>query len=172
MGMDVIGKNPTTETGEYFRNNVWAWRPLWDYCCEVGSDLFSDPTNGHFNDGYGLDGQGAEILATRLRGEIAAGNTAQYEREYNAHLASLPRHTCQWCNGTGIRTDEVGVDLGFPSQRLAPEIAAIVGREAGYCNGCSGEGLCDHPDTSYGFWADNVAEFAAFLADSGGFEIW
>jgi hypothetical protein len=28
MGMDVYGKEPKSDKGEYFRNNVWWWRPL------------------------------------------------------------------------------------------------------------------------------------------------
>ena len=40
MGMDVYGIAPTSERGEYFRNNVWWWRPLWDYCCEVDSEWY------------------------------------------------------------------------------------------------------------------------------------
>ena len=35
MGMDVFGKNPTDEKGAYFRNNVWFWHPLWDYCLHL-----------------------------------------------------------------------------------------------------------------------------------------
>jgi len=171
MGMDVIGTNPASETGEYFRNNVWAWHPLWTYCHEVAPDLL-DETGGHFNDGSGLNGRGAQILAQRLLAEIAAGRTAQYEADYNAHRASLPRHACEWCDGTGIRTDEVGWNLGMPGKELDETVAIAVGRTHGYCNGCSGEGVCDHPDASYEFYTENVAQFAAFLADCGGFEIW
>ncbi|QOR55575.1 MAG: hypothetical protein UMS36scaffold28_65 [Phage 59_13] len=29
MGMDVYGVKPKSKQGEYFRNNVWSWRPLW-----------------------------------------------------------------------------------------------------------------------------------------------
>lgn len=28
MGMDVYGDKPTTTKGEYFRANVWSWRPI------------------------------------------------------------------------------------------------------------------------------------------------
>ena len=31
MGFDLSGLNPKNETGEYFRNNVWWWRPLAQY---------------------------------------------------------------------------------------------------------------------------------------------
>ena len=27
--------------GVYFRNNVWWWRPLWNYVCEVCEDVMS-----------------------------------------------------------------------------------------------------------------------------------
>ena len=171
MGMDVIGKNPASETGEYFRNNVWAWRPLWNYCSEVAPDLLAS-INGHYNDGEGLNSRSARDLAERLDTEVTSGRTAVYEQAYNDRLATLPRHDCEWCGGTGIRDDKVGVENGFPTRELSVEVAAIVGRTTGWCNGCHGEGLCDHPDTSYGFWTDNVVQFAAFLRDCGGFEIW
>ena len=35
MGMDVYGIAPEKEWGEYFRSNVWWWRPLWDYTAEI-----------------------------------------------------------------------------------------------------------------------------------------
>lgn len=171
MGMDVIGKNPTTETGEYFRNNVWFWRPLWGYCCEVAPDVCAD-VNGQHNDGDGLDADSARVLAARLQAEIDSGRTAAYEAAYNAYRAALPRHDCEFCDGTGVRTDEVGVNLGMPTQALAPDVAAIVGRTHGYCNGCGGEGKVDDDMMSYPFVTDNVAKFAEFLASSGGFEIW
>ena len=28
MGMDVMGVNPKTKEGEYFRANCWSWRPI------------------------------------------------------------------------------------------------------------------------------------------------
>ena len=28
MGMDIYGRKPENEVGEYFRRNVWGWRPL------------------------------------------------------------------------------------------------------------------------------------------------
>src|SRR3989338_3823289 len=35
VGMDVFGRAPTTEAGEYFRNSGTWWYPLAEYCCEV-----------------------------------------------------------------------------------------------------------------------------------------
>ena len=28
--------------GIYFRNNVWWWRPLWNYCYNIAPDLVGD----------------------------------------------------------------------------------------------------------------------------------
>jgi len=56
MGMDVMGMNATSEKGEYFRNNVWWWRPLWDYCLNEHGDIAGQVEHGHSNDGDGLDG--------------------------------------------------------------------------------------------------------------------
>ena len=33
MGMDVYGLEPRKEKGEYFRNNVWWWRPTLGLRC-------------------------------------------------------------------------------------------------------------------------------------------
>lgn len=171
MGMDVVGTNPTSERGEYFRNNVWWWRPLWNYCVEVAPDL-CEQVSGQYNDGDGLDAAGAAQLAHVLHTNIKSGATKNFEQRYNEHLASLPRRKCEWCEGTGVRTDKVGIDMGMPEKALEPEVAILTGRTHGWCNGCSGEGTCEHPEASYPFSAENVQEFADFLEDSGGFKIW
>lgn len=31
MGFDILGRRAKSEKGEYFRNNVWWWRPLAAY---------------------------------------------------------------------------------------------------------------------------------------------
>ena len=74
MGMDVIGKNPVSEAGEYFRNNVWWWKPLWSYCGVVAPEL-CDGIEGNFNVGDGLDEEGAIALAEALQSEIDSGHT-------------------------------------------------------------------------------------------------
>jgi len=173
MGMDVFGKNPTAEVGHYFRNNVWWWRPLWDYCCEVGAEVITDELaeNGHYNGGAGLDEDDAKALADILLTELAEGRTEAYEREHTAQLAELPRQKCEICDGTGIRTDELGVEYGHPDKELSPEVTILTGRTHGWCNGCQGVGTREHWGMSYPFSAENVREFAAFLTECGGFEI-
>ena len=170
MGMDVFGTAPKSEKGEYFRNNVWWWRPLWDYCTIVGDEIVAD-VDGHSNGGDGLDAERADDLSVILYNEIASGRTAIYEAMYRNLIASMPREVCVTCEGTGIRTDAVGQDMGMPERKLDDAIAVVVGREYGFCNGCQGEGLRDPFDASYPFDVENVQKFAEFLKDSGGFKI-
>ena len=171
MGMDVYGKNPTTDKGSYFRNNVWWWHPLWNYCENRHPDLCDKVECGHTNDGDGLDADDARELGERLLADIALGVTEDYEREYREYLASLDRKDCSYCDGTGIRTDEVGVANGMPTQELETEMAILVGRTHGSCNACRGEGKQEDWATNYPFSVENVREFAEFLLDCGGFEI-
>jgi hypothetical protein len=171
MGMDVMGKNPVSERGEYFRNNVWWWHPLWQYCEMLAPELCED-ISGHTNDGAGLSDENAMKLAQILSDAIDSGHAAEYERERLEFLGTLERPTCQWCDGTGIRTDQVGIDAGMPEAELPTELAIILGRTHGTCNACRGEGLSDHPESWYQFNVDNVKEFVGFLQDCGGFQIW
>lgn len=173
MGMDVYGKSPTTKRGEYFRNNVWGWRPLWNYCILIANDLIDEnvANGGHFNSGVGLDADGAKILSEYLFQAIASGSTEAYKLDYDMRLSKLERVTCEWCAGSGIRTDEVGQDMGQPTRVLEPELQILLGREFGWCNGCGGEGTKDPWERNYPFEVENVREFAEFLADCGGFEI-
>jgi len=50
MGFDLYGTNGGNEKidhdnpveGQYFRANVWYWRPLWDLTCSIGKDILTD----------------------------------------------------------------------------------------------------------------------------------
>jgi hypothetical protein len=102
VGMDVYGRNPSNRlkgdtdilVGEYFRNNMWWWTPLWEYCLSLYGDKMppmehccdhedGDPDiydvfeaeDGFMNCGYGLDRDESEELGTILFLEIQFGNT-------------------------------------------------------------------------------------------------
>lgn len=165
MGMDVSGKNPTSETGAYFRNNVWWWRPLWNYCCAVAPKLTCKVKYGQTNDGDGLNGDDSKKLAAILQAEIDSGRCAQYEQEYKARLATLPKQKCEFCDGSGVRRNEADNRNGVRDSQ-GPN------GKTGACNGCNGSGERPRLETCYPFSTENVQEFVAFLRDCGGFEIW
>jgi hypothetical protein len=154
--MDVKGKKPTTEAGEYFRNSVWWWRPLWDYCEQVAPEICSKVKLGQSNDGDGLDARDSLRLAAILRQEIASGATAAFGRYFREEVLALPpEESCEICGGTGKR-------------RPPPE----AGPGTEWCNACLGKGKSQNQATRYAFTAGNVQDFAEFLEGCGGFEIW
>ena len=172
MGMDVMGNNPKSERGEYFRNNVWWWRPLWEYCCEVDSTLHYRVPNGHSNDGDGLKThEECLALADLLLESLADGSALTYIKERDKRIAELEWDTCRQCEGVGIRTDKVGVEAGMPDQVLSEDIAILVGRTKGTCNGCRGFGKTEPWESHYPLNEENIKEFADFLQDCGGFSI-
>jgi hypothetical protein len=171
MGMDVYGKKPTTKAGEYFRRNVWGWRPLWQYVENVHPEIAGLVKDGYSNSGYGLNGEKSAELASLLRTDITNGLVAEYVTARNNALAELPRKECQYCNGSGIRTDGVGVENGMFKHKLDEAAAIILGRTHGWCNGCRGEGVVDDFALNYFLDETDIAEFAEFLENCGGFRI-
>ena len=54
--------------GIYFRNNVWFWRPLWNFVCEVCQDFLSqkDMNKGCSNSGEVISKTKAKKIAKKL----------------------------------------------------------------------------------------------------------
>lgn len=156
MGFDLMGK--ASGKGEYFRNNCWWWRPLWNYTAEVCPDILTskDHDSGHYNDGHLISAKKAEAIAARLHDLLTRGDVKRYSEAYNRRLAELADLPCKLCQGTGDRKD-----LWPPEWK----------KECGGCNACHGSGKVRPDDASYPFSEENVREFAEFAAASRGFEI-
>lgn len=154
MGMDVYGKNPTSEHGKYFRNNAWNWRPLANYIIDIAPQIANKCLYWQSNDEDGLDAADSVALAVALQAEIDIGNTLIYEKRYRHMIETMPDIDCDICGGTGKRA---------PPPRVGPGDKA--------CNGCGSTGRRRPSAASYPFSAENVQSFVAFLRDCGGFEI-
>jgi hypothetical protein len=150
MGMDVYGDDPSSEVGEYFRNNVWFWRPLWDYCLTHHSDIAGKVQDGHSNVGDGLNSKDSYDLGMCLKSDIARGDISEYEKSYNDALAELPEDDCRYCGATGQRDDKY---------------------VTGQCNACGGKGRVKNINAWYSFTSQNVYDFSEFLVNCGGFKI-
>ena len=159
MGMDVYGKNPTTEEGECFRNNIGHWHPLAEYVGEIAPDIAGKCRHWHTNDGDGLDAADVRKLADILQAEIDSGRCEHYARIYASAQERTPNESCWLCAGTGTR-------------KPAPEVGAGGLVTGIVCNGCKGEGWFRPWSTRDRFSVENVQNFIVFLRDCGGFEIW
>ena len=152
MGFDLYGERPKKEVGEYFRNSVWWWRPLWDYVTEVCKDVLTkgDVNDGYWNNGHWIHAKQAKRIAERLTELLNSGKTRDYEESYAVRLTKLPLEKCDLCQGTGKRNDE---------------------HVKGKCNGCDGCGHRAAWATHYPFSESNVREFVESCKHSGGFRI-
>lgn len=155
MGMDVYGKNPTNDAGKYFRNNVWSWRPLAYYCCEIAPEITSQCRHWQTNDGDGLGAVSSVALAAALLAEVESGRTKFYEVKRQHELDIMPDKICYLCEGTGKRQKPPNIGAGD----YMP------------CNGCKATGKVRPDETHYPFSEANVKEFIQFLENCGGFEI-
>jgi len=139
--------------GAYFRNNVWWWRPLWDYVHAICEDVITeeDWKSGHHNDNHLIDEAKCEIISERLAHELALGKVTKYKEERQKFLDNLPNQPCSTCEGSGKGAHySAGKDT---------------------CHTCKGTGEQEHFDKGYPFEEDNVREFEAFVRASGGFRI-
>ena len=71
--------------GDYFRANVWGWRPIWSFVCEVCPDILTeeDFKRGQYNDNHLIEEDRARDIAKRLREkmDLARKRQKQYEAE-------------------------------------------------------------------------------------------
>lgn len=154
MGMDVYGKAPTSETGVYFRSNVWWWHPLWEYCESEHPKLVANCPNGHVNEGGGLEAKEAVELGKALLRDLATGRVDEWEEQRKKALSQPQPCLC-------VRNDET------PEAEIARTYA-----KANACSLCNGTGQMMPQSELYPFGAEMVQKFADFLVESGGFEIW
>lgn len=141
MGFDLYGMDASTKNGEYFRNNVWWWRPLWSYCHQMKLITNAQFRSGQSNDGYKILRRHAYKMGVKLLHLIEQGETQKYMDEYKKYQESLPLIACE-CKG-----------------------------ENKSCGLCDGTGQHRSWGSNYPFDIENVQNFAKFCMESGGFEI-
>jgi len=171
MSTFVSGNNPANDKGKFFSRNMWWWPPLWLFTCDVAGLPEDLVIAGAYNDGDGLDEQGALDIAKVLRSALADGCVDEFKKGLADAVASTPDETCSLCDGTGNR---------------------IVSGNPCACTGCSGTGktwrsLNDYPFVrrylirtgkiglslnDNPFERELVIELAEFLENCGGFQIW
>lgn len=169
MGMDVYGRNPKNEVGEYFRRNVWGWHPLWDYCLDMHQSIAGKVECGHSNEGDGLGSVDATSLGKKLKLDVESGVAQEYIDARNEALASLKKELCSCCQGDGkivpkATLEELALVVSTNAQEV-PDLKEKI------CHVCSGEGYTENWAKNYFLRLEDISEFAEFLVNSGGFNI-
>jgi len=162
---DIKEQYEEDNPGYYFRNNVWWWRPVWEFVCHHCSDFLDDEdmARGHDNSGHEISenkavkigGKLSELLADgtvdfhdrehRLSYERAKANNEEVEKELDA----LRKEVKEQC-GENI------VPMNYPGEMKEKYEKIYAKRDW---------------DGHYPFHKENIKDFAVFCLNSGGFEI-
>ena len=151
--------------GDYFRNNVWWWRPLASYVIKyTGCIDESDHEYWSENGGHEVDDETAKQIHNQLQVLIESGHTQKFQDDYEKERLKAEKHN-----------DKVEKEL--------EKFCKSVEKKLGKTNLAPADfPKADHDEweriyhkrkwsASYPFSVENVKEFAEFCRFSGGFKI-
>ena len=156
--------------GHYFRNNVWWWRPLWDYINDgtnLGLSILTDEQldEGRSNSGVEISEDQAIKLAIELHKQIDSGEVKEHEEYYmqqfklaeeeNKELEAMCKEIHEGVVEQTGNKDIAPIDYPEDVKKLWDAIWKKKNWTA-----------------NYPFSEDNVRDFANFCYQSGGFQIW
>ena len=158
MGMDVIGSNPTTEKGSYFRANVWSWRPIHALIA------IADARNG----GRLVPEETMRLMCSNDGAGLKSHKTCNALADALERLLEKPCLITE--HGLEILDEEGERVITFPRDS-SPMMCDKEGRfwrpEDVKAGKVRQEDLRSPYQTSF----DHVREFIAFLRSCGGFEV-
>ena len=151
--------------GDYFRNNVWFWRPLWEFVCNSCDDFLTpaDIEKGFYNDDRKISKTKSLKIARRLSKLIADGTVDTFERECTLTIAKAEVDNKEVRKEMDRISDECKKKHGIflvPAEFPEP-----------YKTQWDDAFAKENWSPSYPFYADNVKYFAEFCLQSGGFSI-
>tara|TARA_R100000081_G_scaffold90430_1_gene65583 strand:+ start:1143 stop:1739 length:597 start_codon:yes stop_codon:yes gene_type:complete len=155
----------TSQSGTYFRNNVWWWRPLAHYVLEYTKVIPEDRKEvWSYNDNSEVSQKEAEMIAQQLRYLIDSGHTKKFSRDWEARRKKLEKHNDKVEKELEKHTKQVQTKM--KNSNLAPKDFPEADKK-----------IWDkiyhkrNSDASYPFSIENVEEFAEFCENCGGFSI-
>ena len=164
MGFDLVGQN-----GQDFRNNVWWWRPLWDYVCEHCDLSEKAKQSGNYNDGYLIDKDTAIHIADTLDRLIESGHAKKTEQSYVKDTAPK-RNFNKFCEKAASVFYEKIVDKQQDKITCPGDMKTVDPESYKIWSTLMFD--LQYNETSYPFEEANVKEFAKYCRESGGFQIY
>jgi len=165
MGFDISGLNPKNEKGEYFRNNVWYWRPLAMYVLKETKVIDEKEYDyWHYNDCHEVSKEKAEQIAKQLDHLVKSGHCKKFAQAWEKRRQKIEKHNEQVEKELEEHTKQVQTKM--KNDNLAPKDFSKEDHD-------KWERIYRkrNHDGSYPFSVENVEEFAEFCENSGGFSI-
>jgi hypothetical protein len=163
MGVDISGRKPKTEVGDYFSSNWWGWRPI-NAICEIAaydSKLKIDFSYWGSNDGKGLKTQKqCDKLADAI--ELLISENSQYNENLADDDDRIYIVMGSWC--------EAGTGKFIPS-----DFTASLNEQYEYGDILYGPVVAENGtmvESSHSASFGRLKEWITFLRNCGGFKIW
>ena len=153
------------QSGTYFRNNVWWWRPLAEYVLNYTKVIPEhEQESWQYNDCTEVSKQNAEMIAQQLDHLIKIGHTKQFEKDYEKTRKKIEKHNEKV--EKELETFSQSVKKKMKNDNLAPKDFPEEDHK-------KSEEIYNKRNSSgsYPFSEENVKEFSEFCKNSGGFTI-
>ena len=161
MGVDISGRKPKTEEGDYFHANWWGWRPILaiSEAAMLNSKLDYDTSYWGSNDGKGLRTQKqCDKLADAIE-LLISNNYNEYLAEDDDRIYIVMGSWCEAGTGKFIGSEREHIlnqQFEYGDILYAPVVAE---------NGTMVE-------SSHGTSLGRLKQWITFLRSCGGFKIW
>jgi hypothetical protein len=161
MGVDISGRKPKTDEGDYFCSNWWGWRPILalSEAAMLNSKLKYDTSYWGSNDGKGLTTQKqCDKLADAIE-LLISNNYNEYLTEDDDRIYIVMG---MWC--------EAGTGKFIPS-----EVQAALNEQYEYGDILYGPIVAvdgTMAESSYSTSLGRLKQWITFLRNCGGFKIW
>ena len=161
MGVDISGRKPKTEAGDYFCSNWWGWRPILaiSEAAMLNSKLDYDTSYWGSNDGKGLRTQKqCDKLADAIE-LLISNNYNEYLTEDDDRIYIVMGSWCEAGTGKFIGSEREHIlnqQFEYGDILYAPVVAE---------NGTMVE-------SSHGTSLGRLKQWITFLRSCGGFKIW
>ena len=153
------------QSGTYFRNNVWWWRPLAEYVLNYTKVIPEhEQESWQYNDCTEVSKQNAEMIAQQLDHLIKVGHTKQFEKDYEKTRKKIEKHNEKV--EKELETFSQSVRKKMRNDNLAPKDFPEEDHK-------KWEEIYNKRNSSgsYPFSEENVKEFSEFCKNCGGFTI-
>jgi hypothetical protein len=161
MGVDISGRKPKTEAGDYFASNWWGWRPIVaiSEAAMINSKLDYDTSYWGSNDGKGLRTQKqCDKLADAIE-LLISNNYNEYLTEDDDRIYIVMGSWCEAGTGKFIGSEREHIlnqQYEYGDILYAPVVAE--------------DGTL--VESSYSTSLDRIKQWITFLRSCGGFKIW
>ena len=161
MGVDISGRKPKTDEGDYFASNWWGWRPIHaiSEAAMLSSKLDYDTSYWGSNDGKGLRTQKqCDKLADAIE-LLISNNWNEYLTEDDDRIYIVMGSWCEAGTGRFIPSEDslsLNEQYEYGDILYAPVVAE---------NGVMVE-------SSYSTSLGRLKQWITFLRSCGGFKIW